>query len=72
MPRALEYREVVRRLRAAGFSEYSQRGSHVKFVKMTPTGRVITTVPRHREVRSGTLGKVLRQAGLSSDEFGNL
>lgn len=72
MPRALAYREVVRRLRAAGFIQYSQRGSHVKFVKMTPTGRVITTVPRHREVRSGTLGKILRQAGLSADEFGNL
>ena len=72
MPRALEYREVVRRLRAAGFIQYSQRGSHVKFVKMTPTGRVITTVPRHREVRSGTLGKILRQTGLSGDEFGNL
>lgn len=72
MPRPLPYREVVRRLRAAGFSEYSQRGSHVKFVKMTPTGRVITTVPRHREVQRGTLSSILRQAGLSVDEFENL
>ena len=72
MPRPLEYREVARRLRAAGFIEYSQRGSHVRFIKTTPTGRVGVTVPRHREVRRGTLSDILRRAGLSVDEFGNL
>lgn len=68
----LPYREVARRLRAAGFVEAGQRGSHVKFVKRD--GAVIRTaiVPRHREVVVGTLRSVLRQAGLGSDEFGRL
>ena len=72
MPRPLPYREVVRRLRAAGFIEYRQRGSHVRFIKTTPTGRVGVSVPRHREVQRGTISDILRRAGLSVDEFENL
>lgn len=72
MPRPLPYREVVRRLRAAGFIEDRQSGSHVMFVKMTYAGEVIVSVPRHREVQRGTISSILRRAGLSVDEFGNL
>jgi len=72
LPRPLPYREVARRLRAAGFIEYRQRGSHVRFIKTTPTGRVSVTVPRHREVQRGTISDILRYAGLSVDEFENL
>ena len=50
MPRPLPYREVVRRLRAAGFIEDRQTGSHVMFVKMTYAGKFVAPVPRHREV----------------------
>ncbi|BCP67605.1 hypothetical protein TthHB5018_c25390 (plasmid) [Thermus thermophilus] len=34
--RPLPYREVKRRLKAAGFVVHSQKGSHVKFVKVFP------------------------------------
>ena len=67
--RPLPYREVKRRLEAAGFIEVSQSGSHVKFVKYTPAGTLTTTVPRHREVAIGTLRSIARQAGLTPDEF---
>jgi predicted RNA binding protein YcfA (HicA-like mRNA interferase family) len=52
----LPYREVKRRLEAAGFSEVSQSGSHVK----------------HKEIAAGTLRSILRQAGLSESEFATL
>lgn len=68
----LPYREVARRLRAAGFTEAGQRGSHVKFVKRDSSGVRTAIVPRHREVAVGTLRSVLRQAGLDSDEFERL
>jgi predicted RNA binding protein YcfA (HicA-like mRNA interferase family) len=68
-PRPLPYREVKRKLEAAGFSEVSQRGSHVKFAKRTDQGLRTAVVPRHREVAAGTLGSILRQAELSWDEF---
>jgi predicted RNA binding protein YcfA (HicA-like mRNA interferase family) len=49
-PRPLPYREVKRKLEAAGFSEVSQQGSHVKFAKRTDQGLRTAVVPRHREV----------------------
>ena len=70
--RPLPYRDVARKLRAAGFAEVSQRGSHVKFAKTTYVGTRTAVVPRHREVTVGTLRSVLHQAGLSVDEFDRL
>lgn len=68
-PRPLPYREVKRRLEAVGFTEVSQRGSHVKFAKQTEQGLRTAIVPRRREVAAGTLRSILRQAGLIWDEF---
>ncbi|MBD2534036.1 type II toxin-antitoxin system HicA family toxin [Nostoc flagelliforme FACHB-838] len=65
----LPYREVKRRLEAAGFGEVSQKGSHVKFAKSTDEGTRTAIVPRHREISIGTLGSILRQAGISVEEF---
>jgi predicted RNA binding protein YcfA (HicA-like mRNA interferase family) len=42
------YREVKRKLEAAGFTEVSQKGSHVKFVKDTGEGVYTAIVPHHR------------------------
>ena len=67
--RPLPFREVKRRLEAAGFIEVSQKGSHVKFAKSTEEGIITATVPRHREVTVGTLRSILRQAGISPEEF---
>ena len=65
----LPFREVRRRLLGAGFVEVSQEGSHVKFARTTDAKIHTTIVPRHREVRMGTLRSILRQAGLSLDEW---
>lgn len=70
--KASPYREVKRKLEAAGFSIVSQSGSHIKFIKTTPEGTRTATVPKHREVAAGTLRSILRQAGLSESEFEEL
>jgi predicted RNA binding protein YcfA (HicA-like mRNA interferase family) len=57
---------------AAGFVEATRRGSHVKFVKEGPDGVRTAIVPDHREVAIGTLRSILRQAGLTPDEFEGL
>ena len=67
--RLLPYRTVRRKLLAAGFVETSRKGSHVKFVKAGPEGTRTAIVPDHREIAIGTLRSVLRQAGLTADEF---
>ena len=65
----LVFREVKRKLEAAGFSEAGQTGSHIKFVKITASGTRTVIVPRHHHVAAGTLRSILRQAGINSDEF---
>ena len=68
----LSYREIKRKLEAAGFEVISQKGSHVKFAKDTPEGKMTTIVPCYKEVAIGTISSILRQAGLRVDEFERL
>lgn len=70
--RPLPFREVKRKLEAAGFAEVSSKGSHVKFAKKTSQGTYTAVVPHHREVPVGTLRSILRQAGIDPDEFKSL
>jgi predicted RNA binding protein YcfA (HicA-like mRNA interferase family) len=57
--------EIVRVLESLGFTVARQRGSHI-VLRRGSSGCV---VPIHREVKIGTLSGVLKQAGVSSDEF---
>lgn len=68
----LPFREVKRKLEAAGFVEVGQSGSHIKFAKTTTAGTRTATVPKHREVAAGTLRSTLRQAGISAEDFEKL
>ena len=68
----LPFREVKRKLQAAGFAEASQSGSHVKFARTTDEGTRTAIVPKHKEIAAGTLRSILRQAGLTESEFHNL
>ena len=52
--------------------EVSQKDSHVKFVRRVGDEIRTAVVPRHSEVRIGTLGSILRQAGLSVEQFNRL
>jgi predicted RNA binding protein YcfA (HicA-like mRNA interferase family) len=68
----LPFREVKRKLEAAGFAEGDTKGSHVKFVKRVEGGTLTAVVPRHREVTTGTLRSVVKQAGLTPEDFERL
>lgn len=70
--RPLPYRTVRRKLEAAGFAVHSQRGSHVKFVRVMPEETRVCIVPHHDEITPGTLRSIMRQAGLTPEEFEQL
>jgi predicted RNA binding protein YcfA (HicA-like mRNA interferase family) len=57
--------EAVRALQRLGFEVTRQRGSHI-VMRRGSSGCV---VPHHREIKTGTLAGVLRQAGVSAEEF---
>ena len=56
---------VVGILRRMGFDLRRSKGSHVVLCR----GEAVCVVPMHDELAVGTLRNVLRQAGLSSEEF---
>jgi len=57
--------EIVRALERLGFVVVRQRGSHIVMRR----GSMGCVVPNHREVKVGTLVGLLKQAGVSPDEF---
>jgi predicted RNA binding protein YcfA (HicA-like mRNA interferase family) len=70
--RPLPYRQVERRLEAAGFVPVATHCSHVKFIRETTAETRVVIVPRHREIAVGTLRSVIRQAGLTVAQFEDL
>jgi predicted RNA binding protein YcfA (HicA-like mRNA interferase family) len=60
---------VVRALKRAGFAELRQRGSHVSLEKRAGEKTFRTVVPLHSTLAKGTLSDILKQAGLSVEEF---
>jgi predicted RNA binding protein YcfA (HicA-like mRNA interferase family) len=67
--RRVSGQEAIRALGQLGFEQVRQRGSHVVLKKQTPEGAVGCVVPLHRELAIGTLRGILKQAGVTSDEF---
>jgi len=47
-------------------------GKPRQVAKSTDAGTYNTVLPRHREVAAGTLRSILRQAGLSAEEWESL
>ena len=68
----LPFREVKRRLEAAGFVETSQKGSHVKFVRRLEKTVDTAIVPQKSEVPIGTLRSILSQAHIDPDDWDRL
>ena len=63
----LSGREVVRIFEVFGGEMVRQIGSHMVMVK---DGEIVTlSVPDHREVAKGTLRSLIRNAGLTVNEF---
>lgn len=58
-------RECVAALERLGFVQVRQRGSHVVMRR----GDAGCAVPMHREIKTGTLRGILKQASITPDEF---
>jgi predicted RNA binding protein YcfA (HicA-like mRNA interferase family) len=58
---------AVRALEKAGF-QIARQGKHIV---MTDGARVLT-IPRHNPVNAITMGNIVRDAGLTNDEFRKL
>jgi predicted RNA binding protein YcfA (HicA-like mRNA interferase family) len=61
----LSGQDIVRALQKLGFQIARQSGSHI-VLRREGQGCV---VPNHKEVRIGTVNGILRQAGVSAQDF---
>ena len=61
--------DAIRAFQKLGYQVDHQTGSHI--VLRHPQMRRLT-VPNHRELAKGTLRALIREAGLTKDEFVNL
>jgi len=63
-------REVMAKLQRAGFEKKRQSGSHV--ILRHPDGRQTYVAIHTKEIPTGTLRAILKQADLTLDEFKSL
>jgi predicted RNA binding protein YcfA (HicA-like mRNA interferase family) len=61
--------QAVRALQKVGYAVDHQTGSHI--ILRHPQMRRLT-VPNHRELAKGTLRALIREAGLTKEEFAGL
>jgi predicted RNA binding protein YcfA (HicA-like mRNA interferase family) len=66
LPR-LSGHKCISTLQKAGFEIIRQSGSHIVVKRSTPFAQLV--VPDHKELDTGTLRAIIRQSGLSVDEF---
>ena len=63
--------KVVKALSKIGYDIDHQTGSHIILRNCKPPHRRLT-IPNHKEIARGTFRAIIRQAGLSVDEFREL
>jgi predicted RNA binding protein YcfA (HicA-like mRNA interferase family) len=63
-------RVCVAALEKVGFHVRRQQGSHIILRRDSPFGQLV--IHDHKELDRGTLRAIIRQAGLSVDEFNGL
>ncbi len=61
--------DTVKTFGKLGYEVDHQTGSHI--ILRHPSGRRLT-VPNHRELAKGTLRALIREAGITKEQFGEL
>lgn len=64
----MKVREALRMLEADGWVQVAQRGSHRQFRHPTKPGRVTVAGHPGADIARGTLGNIMRQAGLPKED----
>jgi predicted RNA binding protein YcfA (HicA-like mRNA interferase family) len=66
---SLSYIYIIRTLQRFGFVVVRQKGSHIRRQKHTADKVTKITVPAHKPVKPNTLRQILKQSGITIEEF---
>ena len=61
--------DVIKSLKKAGFIATRQKGSHIRLEKFDGEKTIKLTVPLHKEMKKGTLLRIIKDAQLTVEEF---
>ncbi len=64
--------DLIKKLKQIGFVETRQKGSHVRLEKPLPEETLKIIVPLHPELKKGTLARIVKDAGLTLEDFTKL
>jgi predicted RNA binding protein YcfA (HicA-like mRNA interferase family) len=66
---SLSYPAVISALERAGWRVDRQKGSHIRLSRFAEGRLRKLTVPAHRPLKRSTLAKIIKQSGLTLEEF---
>ncbi|WP_306547888.1 type II toxin-antitoxin system HicA family toxin [Desulfobulbus sp.] len=66
---SLSYVKIIHALQRDGWVVVRQKGSHIRLQKHTRTETLKLTIPAHAPIKRSTLAHILKQAGLSVEDF---
>lgn len=69
---SLNYDQIIRALKRAGFEVIRQKGSHIRLEKIADDGIIKLTVPAHKPVKRSTLSHIIKQARINVEELKSL
>jgi len=61
--------QVCKFLERYGFKEVRRKGCHIVMQKRTGNSTITVPIPNHKELKKGTLKSIIRQSGVSKEEF---
>ena len=61
--------DAIRAFARLGYEVSRQKGSHVRLIHPEKSKRAPLTVPLHKELDAGLLRSLIREAGLTVDQF---
>lgn len=72
LPPYMTFRRVRFKLEAAGFGEIKQLGNHAKFVKREGDQIKTAILPHYTQLSASTVASIIKQTGLTREEFDSL
>jgi len=66
---SLSYVKIITALKRDGWVVVRKRESHIRLQKHTRTEVLKLTIPAHLPIKRSTLAHILKQAGLSVEDF---
>jgi predicted RNA binding protein YcfA (HicA-like mRNA interferase family) len=65
----LSANDIIKELVRKGFEVKRQSGSHIILTKENPAPKKTVVIPSYSEIAKGTLLSIIRQTGMTKEEF---